>query len=309
MATVLITGGTGTVGKRLTTLLIEKGYSVSILTRNASDRKTQPGVVYKQWDVEKGTIDATAVTEADYIIHLAGAGVADGRWTARRKAEIVKSRTESSALLVKAAQNGASRLKAVVSSSAIGWYNPDDKRIEPEGFQENAPPAPGFLGETCKLWEESITPFAQMGKRLVILRTGLVLSNDGGVIAEFRKPLQYGMATIMGSGEQVMSWIHIDDLCRMYIYAMENEELSGPYNAVAPEPATSKTVVLTLAKQLRGKAFISMHVPSLVLKAMLGEMSTEVLKSNTVSAARIKAAGFQFQYPALPAAVEQLAKE
>ena len=336
MPTVLITGGTGTIGTRLTTMLVAKGYQVTILTRNVAAKKPRTGVSYKEWNLETGYIDPLAVAEADHIIHLAGAGVADARWTEKRKAEIVKSRTESSALLIKAAlqdqaqqahaqhipapppsiqqsqvqhlpaNQSPSRLKTVVSASAIGWYPADKQRVQTEGFEENLPAAPGFLGETCKLWEESVAPFAEMGKRLVILRTGLVLSNDGGVIAEFKKPLKFGIATIMGSGEQVMSWIHIEDLCRMYIYALENESMEGVYNAVAPSPSTSKTVVLALAKQLRNKSFIAVHVPAFVLKTMLGEMSVEVLKSATISAAKIKAAGFHFLYPALEPALEEI---
>lgn len=306
MPTVLVTGGTGTIGKRLTALLIAKGYQVIVLTRNAGKQKPLPGIIYKEWDLEKGTIDASAVAEADHIIHLAGAGVADSRWTTKRKAEIVTSRTESSALLIKAAQQFPARLKSVISASAIGWYAADKQRVPTEGYEENLPAAPGFLGETCKLWEESVAPFAQMGKRLAILRTGLVLSNEGGVIAEFSKPLKYGIATIMGSGEQIMSWIHIEDLCRMYIYVLENETMTGPYNAVAPTPVSNKTVVLTLAQALRNKNFIPIHTPAFALKIALGEMSIEVLKSATISAAKIKAAGFHFLYPSLNAAIENL---
>jgi uncharacterized protein (TIGR01777 family) len=309
MPTVLITGGTGAVGKKLTALLTGKGYRVIILTRHAAGRTPLPGVTYKEWNIEKGEIDQSAIAEADYLIHLAGAGVAESRWTKERKAEIVTSRTESSALLVKAAQLYPNRLKTVISASAIGWYAPDGQRIAPEGFEENAPAAPGFLGDTCRLWEASVAPFEQMGKRLVILRTGLVLTKDGGVLPALEKPMKYGLATILGSGEQVMSWIHVDDVCRMYLYALENETITGIYNAVAPTPVTHKTVVLNLANRLRGKTYTSMHVPAFVLKLMLGEMSIEVLKSATISAAKIKAAGFAFVYPSIDAALEQLEKK
>jgi uncharacterized protein (TIGR01777 family) len=309
MPSVLVTGGTGVVGKKLTALLTEKGYSVIILTRNAAGRAPRAGVVYKEWNIEKGEINDSAVAEADYIIHLAGAGVADSRWTTKRKAEIVSSRTESSALLVKAAIRYPNRLKAVISASAIGWYREDGQRTEPEGFEENAPAAPGFLGETCRLWEASVAPFEQMGKRVAILRTGLVLSNDGGVLVEFKKPMKYGLATILGSGEQVMSWIHVEDVCRMYLYALENETITGPYNAVAPAPVKHKDLVLKLAEKVRGKSYTSMHAPGFVLKLMLGEMSIEVLKSATISAAKIKAAGFRFLYPSIDAALEQLTKK
>ena len=306
MPTVLVTGGTGTVGKRLTGLLVEKGYNVIVLTRNATAQAPREGIVYKEWNIEKGEIDNAAVAAADHIVHLAGANVAEGRWTTSRKVEIVSSRTESSNLLVKAVKLFPNRLKSVVSASGIGWYPEDKKKTQSEGFEENLPSAPGFLGETCQLWEASVAPFVQMGKRVVILRTGLALSNDGGVIPAFKKPLQYGFATIMGSGEQVMSWIHVEDLCRMYLYAIENETMAGPYNAVAPAPVTNKTLVLAMAEKLRGKSFISMHAPAFALKAMLGEMSVEILKSATISAAKIKAAGFTFLYPSFEAALEEL---
>lgn len=310
MATVLITGGTGLVGSRLTQMLVQKGYKVVILTRNPGAQKAQPSVVYKHWDVEKGVIDGSAVADADYIIHLAGAGVADKRWSKKRKAEIVSSRTESSMLLVKSAEQYTLRLKAVISASGIGWYGPDGKQ-EPKhwaGFEETAPADSAYLGETCRLWEESVQPFKKMGKRLVILRTGLALSNKGGFLAEIKKPLQMAnIATIMGGGEQMVSWIHIDDLCRMYLYALENEKLEGVYNAVAPAPVSNKAITLSIAGHRRHKPFMAIHVPAFVLKLALGEMSVEVLKSTTVNATRIREAGFRFLYPSVEAAVEQLA--
>lgn len=310
MATVLITGGTGLVGSRLTQMLVQKGYSVVILTRNPAAHKAQPSVVYKHWDVERGVIDGSAVADADYIIHLAGAGVADKRWSKKRKQEIVDSRTQSSALLVKSAEQYTIRLKAVISASGIGWYGPDGKQRSKNwaGFEESAPANNDYLGETCRLWEESIQPFKKLGKRLVILRTGLALTNKGGFLAEIKKPLQMAnIATIMGGGDQVVSWIHMDDLCRMYLYALENELLEGVYNAVAPAPVSNKAITLSLAGHRRHKPFMAIHVPAFVLKLALGEMSVEVLKSTTVSAEHIRKAGFLFLYPSVEAAMEQLA--
>lgn len=312
MATVLITGGTGLVGSRLTQMLVQKGYKVVILTRNPAAHKAQPAVVYKHWDVENGVIDGSAVADADYIIHLAGAGVADKRWSKKRKAEIINSRTRSSELLVKSARQYTVRLKAVISASGIGWYGPDSKQKPKHwpGFEEGAPADQSYLGETCRLWEESVQPFKEMGKRLVILRTGLALSNKGGFLAEIKKPLQMAnIATIMGGGDQVVSWIHLDDLCRMYIYAIENEQIAGVYNAVAPAPVTNKAITLSIAGHRRHKPFMAIHVPAFLLKLALGEMSVEVLKSGTVSAAHIKEAGFRFLYPSVDAAIEQLAAE
>lgn len=307
MSTILITGGTGMIGSQLTNMLIAQGNNVIILTRNSGEVKHKhPGVRYADWDVKKQTIDEKAVAHADHIIHLAGAGVADERWTEKRKKEIVDSRTQSSALLVKAMQEIPNKIKTVVSASAIGWYGPDTDASRQNGFSETQKADEAFLGETCRLWEESIAPVEQLGKRLVKLRTGIVLSKNGGALEEFNKPLKAFVAAVLGDGRQVVSWIHVDDLCRMYMAAIENESLHGAYNAVAPEPVTNKVLTLALAKQMRGNAFVTMHVPSFVLKMMLGEMSVEVLKSATVSSRKIESAGFAFRFPSIAGALKDL---
>lgn len=307
MATVLITGGTGMIGRRLTQLLTAKGYEVIILSRQSPAASCQPGAVsYANWDVNKQTIDKEAIAKADHIIHLAGAGVADKRWSKKRKQEIVNSRTESSALIVKALAENPNKVKTVVSSSAIGWYGADTGKSRQDGFSEEAPADTAFLGNTCRLWEESIDPVRKLGKRLVKLRTGIVLSNEGGAFAAFKKPLKAGLATILGSGKQAISWIHVDDLCRMFIYAIEKEAMNGPYNAVAPHPVTNQYLTIALAKQMRGKFYIPVYVPAFVLKIMLGEMSIEVLKTTTVSCHKIQLAGFDFTYPTLEKAIAEL---
>ena len=307
MATVLITGGTGTVGKQLTRLLIAKGYAVIILTRDAAEVKHRlTGVAYASWDISKQTIDKDAIEKADHIIHLAGAGVADKRWTKERKQEIVNSRTQSSALIVKALSELPNKVKTVISSSAIGWYGADTEKSLMHGFSEDSEADTAYLGETCRQWEGSIDPVSQLGKRLVKLRTGIVLSNEGGAFVEFKKPLKAGLATILGSGKQVVSWIHVDDLCHMFISAIENETMSGAYNAVAPHPITNQYLTIALAKQMRGKFYIPIYVPSFVLKIVLGEMSIEVLKSATVSSRKVQLTGFDFTYPTIEDAIAQL---
>jgi len=306
MATVLITGGTGLIGRALTKALLEKGYEVIILTRSPAKSTTHTSrLSYAAWDLAAQMIDAAAIIKADHIIHLAGAGVADQRWTKKRKQEIVESRVKSGELLVKTLKETANKVQSVISSSAIGWYGPDDKE-QNTGFIEEAPPASDFLGQTCKQWEASIEPVTQLGKRLVKLRTGIVLSKDGGALKEFLKPLRYGIASILGTGRQMISWIHIDDMVRLYITAIEKETMSGVYNAVAPSPVTNKQLIMALARKKRGRFFIPVYVPSFLLKIILGEMSIEVLKSTTVSCEKLSKDGFVFQYPTITAAVNNI---
>ncbi|HEX4851094.1 MAG TPA: DUF1731 domain-containing protein, partial [Puia sp.] len=157
--------------------------------------------------------------------------------------------------------------------------------------------------------EESIEPITLMDKRLVILRTGIVLSKEGGAFKAFKRPVKWGLATIMGSGKQTISWVHIDDLCRIYWEAINNQEWNGVFNAVAPRPVTNKEFILQLAKRMKGKFFIPIYIPSFILKLMLGEMSIEVLKSARVSAEKIKKTGFQFLFPSVEAAFDQLLKK
>ena len=310
MQTVLITGGTGMVGRALTQTLVQKGYKVIILTRDLTGKHAAGNTSYAIWDVKEQKIDLAAIRSADHIINLAGAGVVDKKWTAAYKKEIVDSRVNSSALLVAALRDNPNKVRAVISTSAIGWYGPDhiSPRAE-QGFTESDPPDNNFLGETCRLWEESIEPVEQLGKRLAKLRIGIVLSDDGGAFAEFRKPLRFGLATIIGSGKQLVSWIHIDDLCRMFIHAIEHENISGSYNAVAPEPVSNKTLILRLAKAVCRSFFIPLHVPGFLLRIMMGEQSIEILKSTTVSCEKIKATGFHFLYSDIGAAIDELTKK
>lgn len=309
MATVLITGGTGLIGRALTKALIVKGHQVVVLTRTLpAIPAATGGVRYALWDVSGQTIDAAAVGHADFIVHLAGANVAEGRWTKARKQEILDSRVNSGRLLVKALKEVPNKVQAVISSSAIGWYGPDPRIPNTQPFVETDPADRSFLGATCQAWEDAIAPVTGLGKRLVYLRTGIVLSQEGGAYKEFRKPLGLGVASILGNGQQVVSWIHIDDIVGLFLKAIEDGSWNGVYNAVAPRPVASKTLIETMAK-VKGGLAIPAPVPAFVLRTLLGEMSVEVLKSATVSSRKAEAGGYHFQYPDVLSAVAALEKK
>lgn len=300
MATILVTGGTGLVGKALTRALTAKGHYCIVLTRKPDPDKE--GVRYAGWDPGAGRLDKEALQEADFIIHLAGAGVADKRWTPDRKKEILDSRVKSGELLVKELAGVPNKVKAVISASAIGWYGADPEVPNPHPFTEEYPADSAFLGDTCRKWEESLQPLTETNIRLVKYRIGIVLSREGGALKEFLKPLRIGVAAILGNGKQIISWIHLDDLVNLFIYAIENERINGVYNAVAPNPVSNKVLTLALART-RNRFFVPLPVPSFMLKIIMGEMSIEVLKSSTVSAAKIQQTGFSFLYPEIQAAL------
>lgn len=307
MSTILITGGTGMVGTRLTEVLIKEGHEVIILTRTPLLANLLPkGVTHAKWDIHKKLIDPQAFAAADYVVHLAGAGVADKRWNKKRKEEILSSRADSGALLVNAMQTLPNKIKTVISASGIGWYGADTHKTEQAGFREDAPADTAFLGKTCSIWEQNIQGVTAHEKRLVIFRIGIVLSNRGGALVEFKKPIRMGFAAILGNGKQYISWIHIDDLCEMFIKAMDDQTMHGVYNAVAPEIVTNKKLTLALAKSMRNRFFIPIHVPAFLLRWILGEMSIEILKSTKVNSYKIQGTGFHFRYPTLSQAIKQL---
>jgi uncharacterized protein (TIGR01777 family) len=295
MKNILITGGSGLVGKKITLLLERKDYTVAWLSRNP-EKYSQKSFA---WDVDKYTMDPEAITWADGIIHLAGEGVADKRWTASRKKAILESRTNSTALLLETIEKSDEKPEAFISASAVGYYgfNTGDTLMDENGAAGN-----DFLAHVVIAWEDQVKKIEALGIRTVMLRIGIVLDNKGGALVEMLKP---PLAAPLGNGQQWMSWIAIDDLARIFFFALENEELRGIYNAVGPKPASNEELTQKAAKKA-GKLFMGMGIPGFVLKLVLGEMAQMVLGGNKVSSQKIKEAGFEFRYPNLEAALEKI---
>lgn len=306
MQTILITGGTGMVGTALRELLLERGYEVILLSRQEHSRKLPSGdhLRIAHWDIKKQEIAEEAVAAADFIIHLAGEGIAEKRWTIARKKEILESRTQGSALIYRALLRQPNRIKAIISASAIGYYGGDDDKI----FRETDTPADSFLGDTCAQWEKSVLQMQEIAKRVVILRLGIVLSKDGGLLKKWMLPLRYGFAGIPGNGEQWISWIHLRDVCRLFYTAVANERMQGVYNAVAPFPVTIKELVISMAKAMKGKNYLPVYLPSSLLELWRGEMSSELLKSCRASLEKLSATGFQFSFPTIQSSMEEIFK-
>ncbi len=296
--TVLLGGGTGLIGSRLSQLLSNSGYEVLLLSRRAQPNAPFPTYT---WNVEKGSIDNEAVQRADYIINLAGAGIADRPWTAARKQLIIDSRVQSTQLLLRACAAVNKTPAAFLSSSAIGIYGNTGNRW----VQEDDPPGKGFLAESCIIWEKAIDEAAAAGIRTVGLRIGVVLSTRGGALEKFLIPLRFRVAGYFGDGSMWYSWIHIDDVCRMFLFALENEDLRGYYNAVAPHPVTNKELIEQLVRAY-GKPVLIAPAPAFALRLTMGEMADVVLNSNRISADKIQTDGFQFEFPELLPALQDL---
>lgn len=299
---VLITGGTGFIGKHLTELLVKNGFSVSILSRNEEQNKAD--VFYYKWDVSNNFIEETAVISADYVIHLAGENIADKRWTAKRKEQIVQSREQSIGLIYSVLEKSNKKLEAFISASGIGIYGAINGEVI---CTENTLPASDFLGITCQKWEAATTKISNLGIRTVQIRTGLVLGKDDGFLKKLTPVFKYGLGSALGSGKQYMPWIHIDDLCSIYLEAINNTLMNGAYNAAITDNTTNTIFSKTLAK-IYGYSIWLPNVPAFFLKMAMGEMAQIILTGRRVSSEKIEKLGFQFRYKKLEEALKDCVK-
>lgn len=299
MKNVLITGGTGLIGKHLSERLIQSGYRVSVLSRERNNNSKIP--VYA-WDVEKKKIDNEALENVDYIVHLAGANISERRWTEKRKQLILDSRVKSSNLIFEELKKKNIKLKAFISASAVGYYGAvtSNKIFNETDFAPN-----DFLGETCRLWEQTTKQFENVGIRTVIIRAGIVLAKEDGALSKMMGPVKMGIGSAIGDGKQYIPWIHIDDICNIFIKAIEDDAMHGAYNAVSPDPKTNKEFTKTLAKVLNAPFWFP-AIPAFALKLMFGKMSEIFLKGSRVSSDKISATGFQFRFPELEKALKNI---
>lgn len=303
MQTIGITGGTGFVGHHLAEKLIDMGFQVVVFTRDVHKSNHNKNIKFSYWSPTDKKFDMTYLKDIDAVVHLAGAGVADKRWTAIRKKEIVDSRILGTSFLIEKLKEHAPNCKTFIAASAIGFYGPD--KIENKtAFEESANYFPDFLGSTCAAWEKESMQAAKI-MRTTILRFGIVLGKDHGAFPQFAMPQNFGVKPILGSGKQIISWIHIEDICNAIIWALKGENMHGIYNAVAPNPVSQKQLMDAIDQHKKGFR-IPIPVPSFMLKIGLGEMSIEVLKSTTVSADKISKAGFEFKFPTIDKAVADL---
>lgn len=295
---ILITGASGLIGMRLTQLLLDQEYSVAHLSRNHQRSKAR---IYL-WDINKKQIDPHAFDGIDTIIHLAGAGIADKPWTDERKWEILKSRTQSTKLLFEELQKRKHSVTTFISASAIGYYGFDDNE---KLYKENDESGTDFLANVVRQWEAEIDRIAELNIRVVKIRIGIVLDANQGALKELVKPVKYYAGAPLGTGDQYVSWIHLDDLVAIFMKALQDETMQGAYNGVAPNPVTNRELTKAIATQLKKPLFLP-AVPEFVLKLLLGEMASLVLKGNKVSSEKVQQAGFEFQYERIEKALENL---
>lgn len=297
---ILITGATGLIGNELVKVLLAHNHSINYLTTSTAKIESQPNYKGFYWNPELGKIDENCLFEVDVIVHLAGASIAN-RWTKAYKQKIIESRILSCELLYNLIRKKTNQVKHLVSASGTAIYPESFTKVYDESTTEKED---SFLSCVVKKWEESVDRFSNLGIKVSKLRTGVVFSNQGGALPEMVKPIKMGMGATMGKGNQVQSWIHIQDLVSMYRFIIEHQ-LEGVYNAVAPHAVTNKALTKIIAKRLNKPLFLP-AIPKFLMKFILGEMSYLLFSSKNLSAEKISKLGFKYQFPKAEAAVYDL---
>jgi uncharacterized protein len=300
MANVLISGATGLVGTLLCETLLKRGHTINVLSRS-SNKSPKQNLHFFKWDLGKKLIDPKAFENVEHIVHLAGAGIADKRWTSARKREIVLSRTESATMLIEGMKNSGNTFKSFVSASGANYYG---SQTTDKIFVEDDSPGVDFLADCCLQWEHAVFQ-NNPAKRVVALRTGVVFSAKGGALEKMAAPIKIGFGAALGSGKQYMPWIHLHDLVEIYCESLFNDSYNGCYNAVADEHITNKQLTEGIAKKFSKKIWLP-NVPSIVLMLALGEMSEVLLEGSRLSNQKVKATGFTFKFPTLISALKDL---
>ena len=298
MQKILITGSSGLIGRSLANYLSSREYEVRQLSRKKDYNKQH----YYFWDLNSGIIEESALIGVDHIIHLAGAGIAEKRWTVKRKREIIDSRIKSTELLFNEVSKMNVKPKTFISASAIGFYGAATTN---KIFSEDDEPCDDFLGEVCKQWESSSQKFAELGIRNVQLRFGVVLSAEGGALPKMTFPIKLGIGSALGSGNQFVPWIHIEDVLKIIETSILNNNLLGPYNVVSPESKTYSEFVKAIAEKLERPLFMT-NIPSFALKLALGEMSKIILEGSKISSNKLIDSGYAFSFPTLDKALSNL---
>jgi uncharacterized protein len=297
MSNILITGASGLIGTRLTEMLLQRGHQVSHLGRGKKTGKVKSFV----WNIDQRYIDEEALRGVDVIVHLAGAGVADKRWTTKRKREILESRTRSTQLLFDVLKQTNHQVTTVISASAIGYYG----FVSNDEFTETSAAGTDYLANVTRQWEEEVNKMESLGIRVVKIRIGIVLSEKGGALKQMMLPIKLFVGSPLGSGNQYLSWIHIDDLCAMFCKAVEDKDMRGTYNGVGPHPVTNRALTRAIAKVLR-RPMLFPPIPGFILRIVIGDMAEIVLNGSKVSSSKIQQAGFSFQFENLDRALRDL---
>lgn len=295
---ILIAGGSGLIGSRLVEYLSDE-YEFYILSRSKKENK--PGVKYFVWNTDKGEMDLEAFKDVTAVINLAGAGIADKRWTAHRKKQLVSSRVDSVATLLRAMEEAGMKRPLYIGASAIGYYGDTGSTKVIESDKGGT----GFLAKVTQEWEEAHERIYPYFDRSVLLRIGIVLSKKGGALKEMIKPANLGVYGYFGNGSAYYSWIHVDDICKMIASALKEESYSGVYNATAPEPITIKELIVAL-KKAKGAIGIVLPVPELALKLVLGEMTQMLTDSMRVLPQRMLSEGYNFIHDEPIAAIKDI---